>query len=171
MQQRNIITIEREKVSQNKLYGFILKESKHLLMIRQVVDLRLDGILVINKKEISDYYSSLSNQYQTEILKQCGIYQHIDFNIDYDIRYWKNFFESSHKDFSYIEIDDDSFGVNLFYIGKIVKIKKKSIILHEFSGAGRWHKIPSKIYYDNISTCGIGMYYTQCYVDYFNEKQ
>lgn len=164
---RKLVTIEREKVSKHKLYGFILKESKKLLMIRQIVDLRADGILIMNKKEISDCYSSLSDEYQTEMLKELGIYQNIDFNVNYDIQNWRSFFESSHQDFPYCEINDDRFGVNLFYIGKIVKIKKKSLKLHEFSGAGNWHKKPSKIIYDEISTCGIGMHYTQVYADYF----
>lgn len=167
---RKMVTIEREKFSEGNLYGFILKESKKLLMIRQIFDFRVEGILVINKKEISDCYSSLSNDYQTEMLKEFGIYQTIDFNIDYNIKNWRSFFESSHKDFPYCEIYDDSFGINSFYIGKIVKIKKKSLKLHEFSGAGNWDKKPTKIAYHTISTCGIGMHYTQMYANYFALK-
>lgn len=165
---RKLVTIEREKFSEENLYGFILKESKKLLMIRQIFDFRTEGILVINKKEISDCYSSLSDDYETEILKEFGIYQTIDFNIDYNIKNWRSFFESSHQDFPYCQIYRDTLKTNLFYIGKIVQIKKNSLRLHEFSRAGNWYKKPTKIKYDDISTCGIGMYYTQMYVDYFS---
>lgn len=165
-----MVTIEREKFSDANLYGFILKESKKLLMIRQVIDFKFDGILVIDKKEISDCYSSLSDAYQTEILKEFGIYQSVNFDVDYDIKNWQAFFESSHKDFPYCQIHHDRLRKNLFYIGKIVQIKKKSLKLHEFSATGNWDEKTTKIAYDHISTCGIGMHYTQVYADYFALK-
>ncbi|WP_066801297.1 hypothetical protein [Moraxella oblonga] len=167
MTKPQLVTIERQKVGLCDLYGFILKESKNLLMIRQVSNLRLDGILIINKKEISDYYTNLSNEYQTQMLKEFGIYQTIDFKVDYDIKNWKQFFKSSIKEVSYFDIDENAFGIYLYYLGKLVKIKKHSILLHQFSGAGNWDKKPTKIYYDHISTCGIGTTYLQTYVDYF----
>lgn len=162
-----LITIKREKISDNRIYGFVLKESKKLLMIRQVYDLRPDGLLIINKKDISFCESTRANQYQSQMLKALGIYENIDFKADYDLTNWQAFFESVHQDFGYFEIDDDRFGVNIFYLGKLLKIKKKSISLHEFTGAGNWYKKPTKIPYKHISTVGIGMHYTQMYAQYF----
>lgn len=167
MKEKCLITIERSQFSQHKIYGFILAESKKLLMIQEVVDLRLDGILIIDKKEITDCYTDFANAYQTEMLKAFGIYQQIDFTKKYDIKNWKRFFKSVAKDFPYCEINDDRFGVNMFYIGKILKIKKKSLHLHEFSGAGNWYDKPTKIPYSHISTCGIGTHYVQTYANYF----
>lgn len=77
------------------------------------------------------------------------------------------FFDSIASQHTYCMIEDEHTGLDITYIGKINKVKKHHIVMHEFSGAGNWHKDKTKIYYDWISMCHLNSHYVNLYEQYF----
>lgn len=159
------VTIKRYK-SEN-LHGFILAESKKLLALQYVYDFIIDGILILDKRYVYDVESSKSNEYQLKMMQHFGLTNAIK-PVNYDIKNWRNFFESALSQQPFCMIEDEFTGFDMAYIGKLEKVKKRHVVMHQFSAAGNWDKDKTKIYYDWISLCHLQSNYVNLYEKYFN---
>jgi hypothetical protein len=77
---RSLMSIRREEIDGNRIQEFILGHSKELVLINYVYDFKLDGLMVLRLSDITDICSDNTDIFQTQILKEDGLYSKVDFN-------------------------------------------------------------------------------------------
>lgn len=151
------------------LRGCILAESKKLLALQYTPDFFSDGILILDKRYIYDIQRDRTGDFHTQLLQQFDLIQAYDFS-RYDIKNWRIFFESTLHQQPFMMIEDEFTDMEMTYIGKLEKVKKQQLIMHQFSGAGNWDKDKTPVHYDWISMCHIHSNYVNLYEKYFKSK-
>lgn len=159
------VTIKRYRVKD--LRGFILAESKKLLALQYTPDFFSDGILILDKRYIYDIQRDRTGEFHTQLMQQFDLIQGYDFS-QYDIKNWRTFFQSALPQQPFMMIEDEFTGFDMTYIGKLEKVKKQQLIMHQFSGVGNWDNDQTPVYYDWISLCHIYSNYVNLYEKYFN---
>jgi hypothetical protein len=167
---RNLISIERKDIDQNKIQAFVLKASSNLVLIQYVYDFNIDGLMVLRVSDISDITCSKTDIFQLKLLKDEKLFDQINFNQKYNLTDWKTTIADLRKDFDYFIFEDENKDDPIFLIGKIEKMTSRSIHLNYFSGAGNWDKKPSVIKYCDITVCQVDTNYTNVYKRYFERN-
>ncbi len=168
--EHELVSIRRKKVDRNKIQGFVLDESKELLLIAYVYDLNADGLMVLRKKDISGIETSKTDKFQTQLLKDEGIYSKIDFDVQYNLKSWKKFFKMAKHSHSYLILEQELLKEPDFAIGNIQSIQGSFLTFRYFTGIARWLDEVEKIEYSNITSCQIGNNYLNVYERYFQRK-
>lgn len=163
-----LVSIERENIDRNKIQGFLLGESDEYILIRYVYDFNLDGLMVLRKKDISRVETSKTDEFQTQLLKDEGIYEQIDFNSKYDVTSLKSLIVSVVAEkYKHFIVEAEDRDEPDFTIGTIEKIGNKSIVMKHFTGIGRWIDEPVEINYSDITSLQVGSNYLNVYERHF----
>ena len=167
---RTQISISREGIDNFRIRGFLLGYSKTIILIHYVSDIRLDGLMILPLKDITDIQQDKTDVFQTQMLKDEGIFKEIDFQTKYEFSNWKSLLKSIDAQDLVVSVEDETSDYPLHFFGYLKKIKKHSISLKSFTGAGNWHKGKTVMYYDDISAIQIGSNYIDTYARYFQRK-
>lgn len=95
----------------------------------------MNGILILDKRYIHNIQMNQSSKYQLKMMKHFGLIKDIN-PVHFNVKNWRNFFDSIASQHTYCMIENEYMGLDITYIGKINKVKKHHIVMHEFSGAG-----------------------------------
>jgi hypothetical protein len=153
-----IKTIEREQIDPDNLYGFVVGESKELLMILVADDFALDGYQIVKKSDITSNKGSSGNKYCTAIMKKENMLKNLAVP-DVDLDSWKTALSSLKSDDQYVIVEDEVEGD--FFIGPITRIYSKSVSIHDFDGVGKWIGVEN-VKYEHITT----VRFSCRYIDY-----
>jgi len=170
---KSLVSICRDEIDANRIQGFILEYSKELILIQYVYDFNLDGLMVLRRSDITDIYSDKTDIFQTQILKEEGIYSKVAFKGKYNLTDWKSVFTNIGSKHRFVIAEDEipeDIDAPSFILGEVVKIGSKSVTLHGFTGIARWHKKHTKIGYKNISSFQVGNNYAKTYERYFEKE-
>lgn len=170
---KSLISYERSGINSNRSYGFILECSETLILFQNVFDFELDGLRVINTKDITKISQRKTDIFHEQILKDDGTFDNIDFSKTYNLESWKSAFEGITKEHRFIiiedEIDanDDSF---IFVIGDIQNIEQNSITMLGFGTEAEWYDTVTEIPYELITTVQLESNYIKGFERYFERK-
>lgn len=162
-----LISIERENIDANKIQGFLLGDSDEYVLIRYVYDFNFDGLMVLRKKDISSIETSETDEFQTQLLKDEGMYEKIDFNSEYDMTSLRSLIVSLAKEYEYFIVEAEDRDEPEFTIGRIEEIGRQSIFIKYFSGIGRWIDELVEVNYSDITSLQVGSNYLNVYERYF----
>lgn len=165
-----LVSIKRKNIDGNKIQGFVLAESSNLILLNYVYDFNLDGLMVLRKSDISSIESTETDKFQTELLKNEGVYSKVNFDVDYDLTSWGTFVSSAIVNHQYLILEKEAQEVADFIIGKIVEIKDDFIVLKYFTGIGRWLDDLEEHEYADITCCQIGNNYLNVYERFFKQQ-
>ncbi len=168
---RALVSISRESVDQNRIQGVILGYSKELVLLNYIYDFNLDGLMVLRRKEITDITSSKTDIFQKQLLIKEGLFEKIDFNTKYKLSSWLDFIKDASRRHKYFILELENQNEPEFFIGKIKRINKKSILLDYFTGIARWEDEPRSVKLEKLTSCQISNNYLNVYERYFNEQR
>lgn len=165
-----IVTIERKNIDDNSIQGIILKESKKLLVFEHVLDFRLDGLMVLDKNDISNIQTTDTDNFQLMLMEGEGLIEFITSDLEYNLNSWRSFIESAKTKHKYFIFEEERFEESEFTIGKITDFSDKYFEMLGFSGTARWEERPERIHYSDVTCCQIGSNYINVYARYFARK-
>lgn len=152
------------KYSQNASFYYVLDFNEKLCYCAVEDDFILNGF-EINRLRDTDLVSVLDNA-TNEINRRNGILDGLEAP-DVDISSWKAVFNSLAKADMFIRIENEY--TDFFRIGKIKKVKKKSVVFKSFDGDGVWQpKI--KIPFSEITTVRFGDRYSEHWKVYLTRR-
>ena len=166
---KELVSIKRETIDKNKIQGFVLDESKKLILIQYVYDFNLDGLMVLRKDDISSIETTDTDKFQTSLLKEEKILDKISFEHNYELKSWKSFFKSAMKSHQYFIIEEEEYEEPEFNIGQVLELKDDEIALKYFTGIARWIEEPVIIKYSDITCIQVETNYLSFYQRYFNK--
>jgi hypothetical protein len=169
-EKRALVIINRKDINDIGIQGIILGYSKKLILIQYVYDFNLDGIMVLQRSGITSIESDESGLFQTQLLKDEGLYDKVDFTKKYNLKNWKSFLSHIDTSFHFITLEDEDPYKYAFMIGKVTKLGRKKVSVHQFSCTGTWKKEVSKMSYKNITSLRVGNHYPKVYENYFKQN-
>ena len=167
---KTLVSICRDNIDANKIHGFILDYSKNFILLHHVYDFHLDGLLVLRINDITEICSNKTDAFQTQLLKDEGLFDQIDFNVGCNLKSWKTILTSLAKNKVYLIIEDENPEYPIFLIGKLSKILNDNVSLLGFSGAGNWDEDESVMYYEDISSLQVNNNYIEFYKRFYERQ-
>lgn len=167
---RNMISIRRDKIDDRRIQAFLLDYSEELILIKYVYDFILDGLMVLRSSDISEIKTDKTDLLQTQILKEEGTYSDVDFHTKCDLSSWSSAISSLAPLNRFITVEDENPDYPLFYLGEVREIGAESVSILGFSGAANWDDEASEIYYEDISSVQTGNNYANVYEKYFERN-
>ena len=163
-----IITIERERIDKNeKITGFPLLLSNHLVVMSKIVDFHNEGFVVLRVTDITDAYSKESDAFYEKICINEGLRAKAKENPITDVVDIISVFErlSDYSEFVVIQCELEENEL-YFSIGKVSSIEAGVIHFSNFDKMGVWEKSMRKIPIDKVSLVSIGDNYTNMFFKY-----
>jgi hypothetical protein len=163
---RKLVSITRENLSPNSQQGFLLSYSPELLLVRYVYDFHLDGLLLVRRKDITAINNGKTNQFQRTLLEAENLLSARIFQTNHSLDSFSSFLGGLAPN-QIVIIEDETPDASDFYIGKLLSVGKKSIEIHEFTGAGNWKRNSETIDIARITCCQIETNYIAFYDRHF----
>ena len=170
MENRQLLSIERRKLDANPLRGVILGHSAKLLILQQVYDFHLEGLVVLRKKDISNVSQSATDDFQKQMLVDEGLFAQIDFDTRFELSDWKSIIEQLGNLHGLLIIENEDPADPQFLIGQVSKCSKSGVAMRFFDGCGIWDDEPVKLPYREITLCTANSNYVNKYRNYFSRK-
>ena len=167
---RELVSIKRERIDRNKIQGFVLDESKDLILIQYVYDFNLDGLMVLRKDDITSLETTDTDKFQTSLLKDENLIEKINFEHNYVLESWQSFIHSAMKNHEYFIVEEEEYEEPEFNIGRILNLEEKEFTLRYFTGVARWIEEPVIIKYSDVTCIQIETNYLNFYQKYFNKN-
>lgn len=162
-----LVSVSRELIDPNSIQGVILDYSDTLVLLQNVSDFILDGLMLVRRADITDIECTETDAFQKQLLVREGVFDHIDFNANYKLQTWKDFASNASKQHSYFIFEIEDFEESEFYIGKIEAIRDNAITFKQFNGIAEWDAETSVLEFDKITSCQISNNYLNVYERYF----
>lgn len=131
--------------------GYFLQVSEKLALLYECDDFRLRSYIVIPIQQIKKIRFNKSDAFYAKIATAEGIKTGLKIKTEVDLSDWTTLFShfKDSEEVVIIECEDDE--VNHFLIGKITKIKSKSVWIHHFNARGKLDKKATKVKFKNIT--------------------
>jgi len=163
---RDLVAVRRDGFDIRSIQGFVLCFSDALVLLQYVYDFRLDGHLLLRRRDITRMESGATDQLQRRMLDAEGVLSQIDFDYSAPIRSYKTFLESLQPNQIVILEDEISDDPELL-IGTINAVNDDTATVNYFSGAGNWDESPVEIPLSRITSCQTNTNYINFYARHF----
>ena len=163
---RDLIAISRSGLDSNKLQGFPLSYSPDLLLLRYVFDFHLDGLLLVHRRDITDYYCRETDRFQRKLLEAENRLKRGLFRSHYSVENVQGFLRSLDPN-KIVIIENETPESSQFFIGRFVAADKQIVKMQEFSGVANWKQEATEIPAKNITCCQIDTNYINFYTRHF----
>jgi hypothetical protein len=148
-------TFERRKIDPHRLYGAIVAESEELLLIQRMYDFDFDGYMVIRRRDITKSYSSDSDAYCEQLMRDEGLWKTPTKAVRaLPLSDWQTLLTALRD--KPVVIENERKGD--FFIGPILECEAKTVTIHHFDGCGEWQK-PERLSYRAITSVQFGSRY------------
>lgn len=166
---RDLVSIRRANIDGFSIQGFLLDFSDTLILLQYVYDFRLDGYMVLRRRDISKLNASATDRFQKALLRAEGILDEIDFSFRAPIQSFDAFLVSRPSEEIAI-IEDEIHKSAKFLIGTVARVDEGVVWVNHFSGVARLAKPLEKIRIDRITSCQIRTNYTLFYQRHFERS-
>ena len=146
------IGIERSNIETYKIYGFVLACSSELVLIHYFYDFHPDGYQILRISDISGIRHSASDRTMQKILRAEGILEQVGLKHPIDLRSWQSALRNLKALGESVIVEGEEPEVDKFFIGKIIRINKKTLSMRHFDGTGKWDEELSYCPYEHISS-------------------
>ena len=135
-----------------EIYCQILKESAKLILVRDIKDWHYDAYMIFPKQYIKKVTFGKNERCRSKILPPLKRKQFIKDIDKIELSTLKNALYSLYKLKQGVCIENASKNNYSFVVGKIKKLKNKSLVLNEIDLCGRYEDKSTKIKYNDV-TC------------------
>ncbi|MFK7933062.1 MAG: hypothetical protein AB8G22_06090 [Saprospiraceae bacterium] len=146
--------------------GYFLKASKELAILQECDDFQLEGSVVFPIEQIEKIRYNRNDAFYDKIVTKEGLKTQLRMNVKVDISDWVSLFTEFKENQKGVIIECESRDFSDFLIGKIVKISKKKVWIHNFNAQGRLDGKPSKIKLKNITRVTFNDRYIEVFEKY-----
>ncbi len=164
--ERAFVSIYRKGIDLHALGGFVIDYSDTLLLVAAVSDFVPNGRVLLRRDDVTKITHTATGKFQKSLLETEGILASIDFENPLPLSTLGDFLRSLDAD-EIVVLEDEQTHQPEFFIGRIKRVKKKSVQGLYFYGDGEWDDRLSKFRLSSITRCEVGTIYTGAYARHF----
>ena len=168
---RDLVNFRRAELDSNKIQGIPVAFSDKLILLRYIFDFHIDGLLLIQRSDITQWCCNETDRFQRQLLESENRLKKAYFKLKFN--YSVINFESFLKRLPARKIaivENESVEQQEFYIGRVLNTDQSVVKLHEFSGAGNWFEEPTEIATNQITSCQVDSNYIKFYERFFDRR-
>jgi hypothetical protein len=169
--QRELVLITRKGIDSKQIQGFVLGSSERLVLLQYVHDFHLDGLLVLNKSDITEIRCSATDKFQRGLLRREGLLERVPFEAPFNLSDWRSIIRQLAKAYLLIILECERGEDPDFVIGRVAKTTSAAVYVRYFTGAGRWLERLVRVKYSDITSCQVGTNYLNVYQRHFERVQ
>lgn len=167
MANKTFSKIERSKFDEHPIHGVVIQESNNLIMLHREVDFVFDGIVVVQKKDISKHTTGTIRQRRYEkIMRAEGLWKSPGRLVNrLPIGDWKELLEATSGKPVLIENER----ISSSWIGIVENCSEKQVTIRCFDSLGAYEDEAIRIPYRVITAIQFGDRYTQLQFKYIGQ--
>ncbi|MFA5385856.1 MAG: hypothetical protein WC364_14580 [Eubacteriales bacterium] len=146
----NVVCVNRNEIDSDLLFCIPLIIEQNFLLAHYLYDFNLDGYIIVRIKDITSVKSDEKESYIMSILKNESIYYTKEPPI-IRLNNMKIIFTDLKNLNKIVIIESESIQNGDFYIGKIMEIKRSSLVFLSFNELGEWDEETKEIMYKDIT--------------------
>ena len=167
---RNLVSVHRGEIDENAIQGFVLASSEELVVLQYVYDFRLDGLMVLRAKDVTEVRCSATDKFQKGLLAQEGLLENVPFRAPFDLRDWRSVINQLSKQYALMILECEAEEEKDFVIGRVLKTTSTGVQVEYFSGAANWAESPAKLKFKDVTCCQVGTNYASFYQRHFERN-
>jgi hypothetical protein len=157
-----LVTIERKKLDPNLAYGGIVSESPALTLLHQEVDFQFDGYVAFRTKDITRREPSDANHHCQRLMRREGLWEPVPRWVKkLSVTGWPELIADLVG--KVVVLEDEL--RDEFYIGPILEVGSKKVVVHYFDPCGRLRNAEN-VLYSRITSMKFGDRYSTIYAKY-----
>jgi len=164
---RSLVSLRRDDIDVNSTQGLVLGYSSELILIQDVYDFFVDGLHILNIRDITSVESTKTDCLQRKILLEEGLMSDEGSGHDYPLSCWKDLLSHVVASKQIVIIEDEDPADDIFLIGRIARVTDYDVHVHYFNGMAEWEPDPRKMTFEYITRCKLFTNYTNKYQSYF----
>lgn len=170
---KNLIKIYREvRNGEANIDAFILKMSKDFMLLQNEEEFNLNGYTIIRKDHYDAIRCSKIEKTLKRILKGEGIIKkHYGLKKKLSLESWESIFRDLKKHGYHVIVECEDMKKPLFTIGEIIKVRAKTVAIHNYNAEGILDKKPTVIKFKHITLLRFGDHYSATYRKYLSKKK
>lgn len=166
IQRRTLVSISRAEIDSLSIQGCILACSEALVLLQYVFDFRLDGFMLLRRKDITELKSGKTNRFQQYLLESEGLWDQVDFTFRAPIESYKSFLAALSPN-EIVIVEDEVAEPQQFLIGTVSRVAGDSVTINHFTGTGRLVEPKETISLARVTSCQTRTNYIKAYQRHF----
>lgn len=167
---QELVSIRRDRCDELSIQGFVLHFSEALILVQQIYDFHLDGLLLLRREDVTSLHETDTDRFHKRLLREEGLLVQIPFGLrpplpSYDV-YLKSLPENA-----LVILENELAVEKEFTIGTLISIGDSEASLCCFDGAGNWQDELVSVKLDQITMCRVETNYTRFYARHFARTQ
>ena len=147
--------------------GYLLQASSEWLLIHRTDDFHLYGYYLIRARDITRIRTNGAFQ---RILQREGILQQVGMSFPLDIESEQTILQGVKKNGMLVILDFDYYPDDYLYIGKPVRVNKRTVAFRYFDACGIWQDDIAQIDYSDVSAIELCTEYINVFEKYLRYK-
>lgn len=145
--------------------GYIVGKSDDFIILQAVEDFLLSGFSILPIRQIKKIRYNNFDEYYDKIVGWEKFKKKLKFKKNINLESWATILEFFKKEQKNIIIECEHYKHNLFLIGSIKKVTKKSVYIHYFNAEGVFDKKLTKVNFKDITS----VTFDDRYIDVFSK--
>lgn len=170
LKERNLISLSRRGIDPDSIKCFVLAYSPALVAVQYVYDFRLDGLMVMRAKDITEVKCTGTCRFQKELLKEERLLDRVPDGFSYDLSNWHTLILQLARDYPLMILECEAQEEKDFVIGQVLEITAKEVVFRHFSGIARWLEEPTRLRLSDITACWLDSNYSNFYQRHFERQ-
>jgi hypothetical protein len=165
--QRRLVHLERPLIDEGAdVKGYLLDAGDEWILVNEVSDFHLNGYCLIRRMDIECVRRGRYERIMEAILRREGVRAAKELESPMRLDATADMFADLLGLDECLIIEGELEESEFFYIGKLVRVGRKSMSIHHFDASGRWDPIPSLVNYENITRVTWGSEYIRIFSKY-----
>ncbi|MBK9218888.1 MAG: hypothetical protein IPL70_10985 [Uliginosibacterium sp.] len=167
---KKLVSVFRCEIDDNAIQGFVLASSEELIVIQCICDFRLDGLMVLRTKDVTEVRCSATDEFQNHLLAREGLLEKVPFGALFDLTNWRSVIAQLSMEYPIMVLECEAGRNKDFVIGRVIKDGSKGVQFQHFSGVAIWAERYAKLKYKDITCCQVGTNYVNVYQRHFERS-
>jgi hypothetical protein len=146
-----LVTIERKRIDDHRLHGYLLAVSPQLILLRYDYDFQIDGYTVVRRQDVTRLVRRDVDRFHERIESEEGMTDDMGPPRLIDVTDWRSALSSLQRVGCNVSLEHEPDLTYLYLVGKILNVGSRSVTMLGFDTLARWYDKPKRIPYRNIT--------------------
>jgi len=164
--QKRLVHLERPEIDEGAdVKGFLLDAGAEWILLCEVSDFHTNGYTLVRRQDVEAVRRGRYERTMEAILRMESV-RAVPPSFPIRLDTVEEMFEDLLAGEMPVIIEGENEDDEFFYIGKLVRVGKKSMSIHHFDATGRWDEIPSLVSFEGITRVTFGSEYINTFAKY-----